>query len=312
MEKPLAILDPHPADHADHPLQAGSGGHRRGKTMEIKFGPPRAFLGHRFVYAVISQRARGLSIGVNMNPDKFCNFGCAYCEVNRESPSRDSKVDTEVMAGELEELLTMAYQHKLRELPYFSTVPEELMDLKEVALSGDGEPTLCEGFEEIVREVVHIRSRRQFPFFKIVLITNTSGLDRPEVRSGIKHLTSEDEIWAKLDGGTQEYMDRVNGSRDVTLHKVMHNILLVGRERPVVIQSLFPLIGGLEPATEEIEEYVQRLNELKSGGAKISLVQVFSAHRAPTRPNCAHVPLKCLSRIAHRVREATRLPAEVF
>jgi wyosine [tRNA(Phe)-imidazoG37] synthetase (radical SAM superfamily) len=247
-----------------------------------------------------------------MNPDKFCNFDCAYCEVNRELPPRDRKVDIDVMASELESVLTLAFQRKLRELSYFSTVPSELMDLKEVALSGDGEPTLSEDFEEVVREVVHIRSRRQFPFFKIVLITNTSGLDRHEVRAGLKHLTSEDEIWAKLDGGTQEYMDKVNGPKDVTLHKVMHNILLIGRERPVVIQSLFPLIGGLEPTTEEIEEYVQRLKELKAGGARISLVQVFSAHRAPTRPNCAHVPLKCLSRIAHRVREATRLPAEVF
>ena len=157
-----------------------------------------------------------------------------------------------------------------------------------------------------------MRALAGYPFFKLVLITNCTGLDLPHVQEGLKSLTSSDEIWAKLDGGTQEYMDKVNGPKDVTLHKVMHNILLVGRERPVVIQSLFPLIGGLEPTSEEIEEYVQRLKELKSGGAKISLVQVFSAHRAPTRPNCAHVPLKCLSRIAQRVREATRLPAEVF
>lgn len=269
-------------------------------------------MGHRFVYAVISQRAGGLSIGVNMNPDKFCNFNCTYCEVNRDLPPRDQKVDIEVMAAELESVLALAFQGKLKELSYFSSVPDELMELKEVALSGDGEPTLSEDFEEVVREVVHIRSQRKFPFFKIVLITNTSGLDRHEVRAGLKHLTSDDEIWMKLDGGTQEYMDKVNGAKDMTLHKVMHNILLVGRERPVVIQSLFPLLGGLEPATEEIEEYVQRLKELKAAGANISLVQIFSAHRAPTRPNCAHVPLKCLSRIAQRVREATRLPAEVF
>jgi wyosine [tRNA(Phe)-imidazoG37] synthetase (radical SAM superfamily) len=312
MEKSSAIIEEKISAQPQAPPRAGSGGSRRGKHLEIKFGPPRAFLGHRFVYAVISQRGRGLSIGVNVNPDKFCNFGCAYCEVNRDAPPRDHRVNVEIMAAELESLLALAVQGKLREFSYFNSVPLELMELKEVALSGDGEPTLSEDFPEVVREVVHIRSRRQFPFFKIVLITNTSGLDRPEVRTGLKHLTSEDEIWAKLDGGTQEYMDKVNASKDVTLHKVMHNILLIGRERPIVIQSLFPLIGGLEPTNEEIEEYVERLKELKAGGAKISQVQVYSAHRAPTRPNCAHVPLKCLSRIAQRVREATRLPTEVF
>src|ERR1041385_9455166 len=44
------------------------------------FGCPRDFLDNRFVYTVISARARGLSVGVNMNPDKHCNFDCVYCE----------------------------------------------------------------------------------------------------------------------------------------------------------------------------------------------------------------------------------------
>src|SRR6185503_1982694 len=140
-------------------------------------GPPRSYFGNRFVYAVISQRAHGLSIGVNLNPDKACNFNCAYCEVNRDVPGRDNRVDLDVMVAELENLLTVTFQGKLRDLPYFRTVPQELLSLKGVALSGDGEPTLSPQFAEVVREVVHIRSKGQFPFFKLVLITNTAGLD---------------------------------------------------------------------------------------------------------------------------------------
>jgi wyosine [tRNA(Phe)-imidazoG37] synthetase (radical SAM superfamily) len=279
---------------------------------EKAFGQPRGFLGNRFVYAVISQRARGLSIGINLNPDKLCNFDCAYCEVNRDVPGHDRAVDLKVLALELEALLTLTFEGKLRDLPYFHTVPAELLALKEVALSGDGEPTLCSNFQDVVGEVVHLRSRRKFPFFKIVLITNTTGLDRSEVRQGLRHLTSDDEIWAKLDAGTQAYMDLVNRPKDITLKKVLHNILLIARERPVIIQSLFPLIDGNEPPAEEIEECVHRLHELRSEGAKISLVQIYSAHRAPHRPNCAHLRLKSLSRIAQRVREATGLAAEVF
>ena len=247
-----------------------------------------------------------------MNPDKFCNFDCVYCEVNRATPPSDRTVDLKVLAEELERLLTLNCQSRLRELPYLRTVPEELLTLKEVALSGDGEPTLCANFEEVVREVIHIRSCRKFPFFKIVLITNATGLNRPEVRLGLGHLTSEDEIWAKLEAGTQQYMDKVNRPKDITLPKLLRNILLIARERPVVIQSLFPLIGGEEPPAEEIEQYVQRLRELKSDGARISLVQIYSAHRAPHQPNCAHLRLKSLSSIAQRVREVTGLAAEVF
>jgi hypothetical protein len=50
------------------------------------------------------------------------------------------------MATELESLLALAFQGKLRDFSYFSSVPAELMELKEVALSGDGEPTLSEDF----------------------------------------------------------------------------------------------------------------------------------------------------------------------
>jgi wyosine [tRNA(Phe)-imidazoG37] synthetase (radical SAM superfamily) len=275
------------------------------------FGRPREFLGNRFVYAVISQRAHGLSIGVNFNPDKACNFDCAYCEVNRDIPGRDTVVDVGVLSRELDDLLTLTYSDRLRELSYFSGLPKDLLTLKEVALSGDGEPTLSPQFNEIVSELVHVRSIGKFPFFKMVLITNAAGLDLPDVRKGLKLLTSRDQIWVKLEAGTQEYMNLVNRT-NVTLDKVLSNILMTARERSVVVQSLFPLLKGQEPPPEEIELYVQHLLRLKESGAQISLVQVYSAHRPPHRPDCAHLPLKCLSRIAHRVREVTGLPAEVF
>src|SRR5206468_3989551 len=86
------------------------------------FGRPREFLGNRFVYAVVSQRAHGLSIGVNVNPDKACNFACPYCEVRRDVPGADRQVDLDVLAGELEHLLTLACQGGLRESPWQASV----------------------------------------------------------------------------------------------------------------------------------------------------------------------------------------------
>src|SRR5436190_20132866 len=164
------------------------------KVINGPFGRPPEFLGNRFVYAVISQRAHGLSIGINLNPDKCCNFDCAYCEVNRDVPGRSSVVDTDVLAAELETLLSLTYAQRLHEFPYFQGVPQEFLALKGVALSGEGEPTLSPQFGEIVSEIVHIRSSGKFPFFNLVLITNTVGLGSPEVRHGLKLLTSRDQI----------------------------------------------------------------------------------------------------------------------
>jgi wyosine [tRNA(Phe)-imidazoG37] synthetase (radical SAM superfamily) len=279
--------------------------------FQTAFGRPRNPLANRFVYAVISQRARGLSIGVNLNPDKRCDFDCVYCEVNRDEPGLEPRVDVPIMSAELEGLLTKVQNQEHHAVEWFRHLPLELLNLKEVALSGDGEPTLCPNFYEVTREVVCIRSKGSYPFFKIVLITNTAGLDLPNVARGLELLSPKDEIWVKLEAGTQEYMDKINRP-GIPLWKVLANILAVARSRPVIIQSLFPLVDDAGPPREEIEQYVKRLGELAAEGAQISMVQVYSAHRPSHRPNCKHLPLKELSYIARRVREATGLRAEVF
>jgi wyosine [tRNA(Phe)-imidazoG37] synthetase (radical SAM superfamily) len=188
---------------------------------------------------------------------------------------------------------------------------DELLQLRHVALSGDGEPTLCPIFAEAVQVVVHVRARSPHSFFKLALITNGTGLDLRAVQDSLQYFTHDDEIWIKLDAGTQNYMNRVNRG-DVPLEKVIANIVLVARQRPVVIQSLFPLVLGQEPPPEEIDEYILRLNDLKQAGARISLVQIYSATRPIAHPDCEHIPLKKLSEISHRIKAETGLRAEVF
>jgi wyosine [tRNA(Phe)-imidazoG37] synthetase (radical SAM superfamily) len=180
-----------------------------------------------------------------------------------------------------------------------------------VALSGDGEPTLCPNFIEAVEAVIHLRMRGRFPFFKLVLITNASGLDRTEVEQGLRLFTSHDEVWAKLEAGTQAYMSSMNKT-SVAIEKILANILGLARQRPVIIQSLFPAINGEGPPASEIEAYVQRLKELKEAGAQIPLVQIYSATRPTSHPECGHLPLRTLFAIARRVRETSGLKAEVF
>ncbi len=297
MHSPFAPLSQHPWS-LRHP----------GATLP---GANRQFLGHEFVYCVISQRANGLSVGVNMNPDGRCNFDCVYCEVDRAKRHGPRKVPVAAMVRELEDVLRLAYSGALHEAG-FPGVPEDLLKLQEVALSGDGEPTLCPNFAEVVRSVVHLRARRLFPFFKVVLITNASGLGREGVRRGLELLTSEDEVWAKLEVGTQAHMAEINRPHGVTLGEVLTNILALGKERPIVIQSLFVNWDGVSPTEEEIETYVRRLAELKAQGAQIKMVQVYSAHRPSVDSRCTHLALKSLSHIARRVREVAGLRAEVF
>jgi len=275
------------------------------------FASPREFLGNRFVYAVVSPRGRGLSIGVNLNPDKRCNFNCAYCEVNRTVHSPKKTIDVKLMAVELQRTLWLACSGGLMDFACHHNKSDAVPELRQVALSGDGEPTLCPNFLDTLRNVVHVRALGRFPFFKIVLITNASRLDLQEVQDGLKLFTQEDEIWAKMDAGTQRYMNRVNQAA-CSLEKILENILLVARQRPVIIQSLFPMLDGQEPSESEIMQYARRLNELRLAGAQIPLVQIYSATRSSEHSRCGHLPLKLLAHIAQQVREVSGLKAEVF
>ena len=279
--------------------------------QETAFGHPMDFLGHRFVYVVVSPRARGLSIGVNMNPDKKCNFDCIYCEVNRQEAARELPLDVSVMVTELKGTLAAVREGHLRERPRYCALPDDLLQLRHVALSGDGEPTMASNFLETGTAVVHVRAVSGLAFFKIVLITNATGLDLPQVQRGLKLFTRLDEVWAKLDGGTQAYLNKIDRP-NVPIGKILENILVLARQRPVVIQSLFPAFNGLEAPEEEIMEYALRLKKLRQGGAQIPLVQIYSATRPMSHMGCSHLPLKVLSRIAQTVRDVAGLKAEVF
>jgi wyosine [tRNA(Phe)-imidazoG37] synthetase (radical SAM superfamily) len=275
------------------------------------FACPRDFLENRFVYLTISPRARGLSIGVNINPDAKCNFDCLYCEVDRMRSRPDSLIDCDVAGEELERTLEFIQSGNVALHAPYAALPADLLRLRHVALSGDGEPTTSPSFQEAVETVVHVRARGRFPFFKIVLITNGTGLGLPNVQKGLCLFTPRDEIWAKLDAGTQQYLEAINRTT-LPLEKILKNILETAKQRPVIIQSLFSAVDGFAPSSREIEEYAHRLRELKEAGANIPLVQIYSATRPTATTRVEHLPLRTMAEIAATVRRVAGTRAEVF
>src|SRR5208337_5154664 len=65
----------------------------------------RQFEQNLYVYPVLARRSRGISVGINLNPDTVCNFGCVYCQVDRRTPPQVTDVDEEQLLRELEETL---------------------------------------------------------------------------------------------------------------------------------------------------------------------------------------------------------------
>jgi wyosine [tRNA(Phe)-imidazoG37] synthetase (radical SAM superfamily) len=275
------------------------------------FGCPRDFLENRFIYAVISPRARGLSVGVNMNPDKLCNFNCVYCEVDRREPSGETRLDVEVMISELERTLEEARDGRIRERLHYQTLPEELLQLRHVALSGDGEPTRCPNFAEAVEAIMHLRALGRFPFFKLVLITNASGLDSPEVSESLQLFTPRDEIWAKLEAGTEEYFKLVDRT-PIPFRQILDNITAAAQERPIVIQALFMRIHGEPPTRAEQEAFCDRLSEITAAGGRIKLVQIYTVARRPAESFVAPLTDAEVDALTELVQQRTGLEAAAF
>ena len=237
---------------------------------------------NRFVYPVISRRSKGLSIGVNLNPDQACNFDCVYCSVDRTSsvlaPTVRS-VDLEVARSELDHLLGLAVSGAIWNEPPFDCTPPELRRLNDVAFSGDGEPTSYPGFGDACRLAADLIRWHNAPA-KIVVITNATLLNRPETQSALAFLdTVPCQVWAKLDAGTQDYYALIERTK-IPLQRVLDNLLLTGKARPIVIQSMFLRYCGEAPSTAEIDAYLGRLRDLLAGGCRISLVQVYTVARS--------------------------------
>src|SRR5262249_8510713 len=172
--------------------------------------PRRTYADNFYVYPVVSRRSKGISIGLNLNPDKICNFDCVYCQVDRTTPGSTRDVDVPGLLAELEEMLDLVTSGELFEWERFRVTPPELRRLNDIACSGDGEPTTCPEFLQIVQSVARIKQRRGLADVKLVLITNASMLHKPGVRQALTVLDAhQGEIWAKLEAGTEEYYRQV-------------------------------------------------------------------------------------------------------
>ncbi|NQT14260.1 MAG: radical SAM protein, partial [Planctomycetes bacterium] len=263
---------------------------------------------------VLSRRSGGISIGVNLNRDKRCNFDCVYCQVDRARPGETEResVDLGRLAAELDATVRLVTSGRLYEDDKFRHVPPALRRLNDIALSGDGEPTACTEFAEAVALSAEIRRRHRLDDLKLILLTNASLLDRDRVRRGLEILDhSGGEIWAKLDAGTEEHYRRVARS-PIAFERILNNLEDAARMRPLVIQSLFMRIDGEPPGSAEQEAYCQRLSEIIAGGGRIKLVQLHTVAREPSESWVTPLSNQELDALAALVRRQTQLPVAVY
>jgi wyosine [tRNA(Phe)-imidazoG37] synthetase (radical SAM superfamily) len=213
---------------------------------------------------------------------------------------------------ELEATVGAAVGGELFQAPPFDRVPEPGRVIRDLAFSGDGEPTASPHLAGAVRITADVRRRFGLENVKIVLLTNCAFLDRPAVRDALSIMDANNgEIWCKLDAGTEAFFCSINRPK-APLRHVLDNILDVARSRPIVIQSLWMNVAGSPPPDNEIDAFADRLREIIDGGGRIRLVQVYTIARPPAESSVTPLSDDALAAVARRVALIVNVPVTTY
>jgi len=274
------------------------------ELIKAHMNHPRLWRDFDYCYPVISRRAKGVSLGVNLNPDRICNFDCVYCEVDRVNPPKRKDVDLDQLEQEMAFLLDLTVSGELFATPPFDGSASHHRRLNDIAFSGDGEPTTSRVFAECVTRLARLKSDRGLNDVKLVLITDSSRLQAPDVIRGLEVLmANHGEIWAKLDAGTEAYYREINRSK-VSFTRILENLSATAKRWPITIQTLFLEWNGQCVSDGELEAYLECLRAIREAGGHLQALQLYTIARST--PEAAALPLKAsiLDGLANKVRKA--------
>lgn len=234
-----------------------------------------------YVYPVVSRRARGVSIGINLNPDNTCNFRCIYCQVPGLVAGNGPRIDLQKLAAELRQQL-----HDVLHGDFMATrVPEGSRRLNDVAFSGNGEPTTSPDFAAAVEVVLDVmQDAGILGSVKLVLITNGSRTDRADVEPALRRFgQNRGEIWFKLDSATQAGAALVNSS-NAPLEARIARLRRVASVCPTWLQTCFFKLDDAEPPAAEVAAYVNLVRDLVRDQVPIAGVLLYGLARPSHQP----------------------------
>ena len=256
-----------------------------------------------YVYPVISRRAGGVSVGINLNPNNACNWRCVYCQVpdltRGTAPEIDlDKLETE-LRGFLRELLHGEFM--------LQRVPIDARRINDVALSGNGEPTSAKAFAEVIALIGKVMSEFDLAGkIKLVLITNGSLVHRSYVQEGLKRMAAlNGEVWFKLDSATPEGMRRVNGTR-ISTQRVRENLRTAAALCPLWLQTCVFAMDGKPPSEAEQSAYIEFVREMLAEKVPLPGVLLYGLARPSMQPEAGRLsalPKEWLASYAEQIRK---------
>ncbi|HLP99306.1 MAG TPA: radical SAM protein [Sideroxyarcus sp.] len=261
--------------------------------------------GLRYVYPVVSRRAGGVSIGINLNPNNACNWRCLYCQVPDLTRGTAPAIDLPLLEKELSGFL-----HELRHGNFMQRVPPEARRINDIAISGNGEPTSAQEFAEVIELIGKLKPAD----LKLVLITNGSLMQRDNVQQGLRRMAQlNGEVWFKLDRASEAGMALINDTK-MTMDKVRQNLVTAIDCCPNTwLQTCWFALDGAPPSTQDEDAYVDFLQSLLRSGSKLQGVLLYGLARPSLQaeaPRLSALPAGQMESFARRIR-ALSLPVKV-
>ena len=254
--------------------------------------------GLSYVYPVVSRRAGGVSVGINLNINNACNWACVYCQVPNLTRGGPPPINLQQLESELRSFLREATQGDF----LVRHVPPEARRLMDVAFSGNGEPTsAAEFFDSVILVEKVLGDFSLLEQLKVRLITNGSLLHRASVCKGIARLGKMNgEVWFKVDRASEAGVARVNGVR-LEPARVRKALLKCCELAPTWVQTCFFAIDGEEASQEECSAYLELV---KSVRGKIKGVHLYGLARPSLQPGAekmSNLSQEKLQRFAQRI-----------
>jgi histidinol dehydrogenase len=227
--------------------------------------------GASLVYPVFSRRSGGLSLGINLFPNrKQCNFDCPYCEVS------ESVTGTVFDLNHLDRALKDFFEHSYPE--YWAGV-----QIKDICISGNGEPTISPHLAQALELCAECRRRyaSMVGSSELVIITNSTGFLNQGVSDLLARYVEREalKIWAKLDSGTQDGFSAFSRS-EYGLEDIVDGIRSFAVRQPIILQTMLCRLSGKAPGVKEAEAYAAILNGLLAYKAKIEAIQLYTVARS--------------------------------
>ena len=262
----------------------------------------RGSAGLEYVYPVVSRRSGGVSVGVNLNPNKACNWRCVYCQVPGLSFGKGPPIDLERLRAELAGFLRRASAPAWLE----EHAPAGARRLTDVAVSGDRIHTSSPDFAAAVDAVGSVLGELALAL-PVVLITNGSLVQRREVRRGLERLAALDgTVWFKIDSATEAGQRAVN-SAAIGPERTLANLAACARLCRTWIQTCVFRRGGAEPAPAELDAYIELLRSARAQGIALEGVQLYGLARPSHQPEAAELeplPRSWMDEFARRIERA--------